>query len=166
MLRLVSVLLALHACSAVQLSLSKAAQLLRVPVGASRADVRSAYRRQAALSHPDVAVAGAPDFLQIQAAYELCLRSCSTGMRERTAVTSWASSSRPGAVKRPWRVHVACREDIGALGWPRPLSLHPLTDLLLLQTPRGSPHGTRIGTWRLPHARLQRGLRPSAHSVG
>src|SRR5690349_18033978 len=69
---------------------------LGVARGASREEIRRAYRRLAKIHHPDAAGPGAlPRFLAIQAAYEqLILR---TGGR-----TGRGAPGRPTAPRRPW----------------------------------------------------------------
>ena len=115
-LRLATLLLLSQEARAATMTLSAAAALLKVPIGASRNDVRAAYRRQAALSHPDVAPGGAQDILQVQAAYGLCLRFCQTGataagVRERDVHTSEQTAPPPSAGPA-WRDFTARREDV------------------------------------------------------
>ena len=69
---------------------------LGVARGASREEIRRAYRALAKIHHPDAAgPAALPRFLAIQAAYEqLILRSAGRSGRN--------ASGRPGAPRRPW----------------------------------------------------------------
>jgi len=107
-----------------------AAALLEVPLSASRADVRAAYRRLAATMHPDVAAAGlgeeaaaaaALKFASVREAYDLLTQREATGARAdsltRAAVgyAAWAAGKRdwealqPGEQAQGGGVPVACR---------------------------------------------------------
>lgn len=96
------------AVSPVALSLSAAAAILKVPVGAPRAAVRSAYRQMAALSHPDVVQGHAAEFLRVQEAYELCIRYCQPAPSTTVPRSAASTGARSAATRhQPSHMDVA-----------------------------------------------------------
>ena len=108
------------------LTLSAAAELLQVPVGASKVAIRAAFRRQAARSHPDVSSGHTVDFLRVRAAYEVCIQSSRPDAMYESAYSSptpqnWSQSAPPEPPNRVdsdlfhgwhdyWRVALAANE--------------------------------------------------------
>src|SRR3954471_22044135 len=78
---------------------------LGVPVGASQAEIKAAYRRLAKAFHPDTAgEAAVPRFLAIQAAYETLTGTTVPGARRAGPRESWrADPERARRTREGWR---------------------------------------------------------------
>ena len=80
--------------------------ILGLPRGASRAEIKAAYRRLAKAFHPDTAgEAAVPRFLAIQAAYETLIGTApGRPARSGAATEGWrADPARARATREAWR---------------------------------------------------------------
>lgn len=94
------------------MNLASASRLLEVPVGASRTVVRAAYRRMAARSHPDVTSGNTQDFLELQLAYETCLRYSVTASKVHTPEVRPNPHRQVHKQQKCWQPFVARRENV------------------------------------------------------
>mmetsp|Transcript_10722 Transcript_10722/g.25762 ORF Transcript_10722/g.25762 Transcript_10722/m.25762 type:complete len:202 (+) Transcript_10722:134-739(+) len=95
----------------ISMPLHTAADLLQVPVGASRSIVRAAYRQKAAVSHPDMTTGDVQQFLQLRAAYDTCLRYSQAG-GVLTNAHEQQAPARTYSKGAPWQPFVARREEV------------------------------------------------------